>query len=347
MDKKIFTAKTYDDAVTKALIELGTTQDKLDIKVLEEGSSGLFGIFGAKPYKIEVQVIQEVDDFELLRRENKLHSEQLIHSLNATTPAEKEKASTTAKKVETTQKIEPEKKPRVVKEHRPDTQKASDSKVNPTDLESRMTTKPQKNVISMDMEDKAAGNNLMPLSNEDAAKVMKKAENFVAELLKTMNFDVQVTSSFDHSTNEIYMLVNSEDDMGIIIGKRGQTLDSIQYITSLVINKTTTQYIRVKLDAQGYREKRKEKLENLANSVALKVKRFRKPISLEPMNPYERRIIHSALQSHPYIITKSEGEDPNRFITIMPKNNRNRYPKNSKFRKPQDRNYRNSGEFRE
>ena len=111
--------------------------------------------------------------------------------------------------------------------------------------------------------------------------------------------------------------------MGVLIGKRGQTLDSLQYLTSLVINKDSETYLKVKLDTENYRERRKETLENLAKNIAVKVKRTRKPVTLEPMNPYERRIIHSALQNDKYVETHSEGEEPFRKVVVTPKNQNN------------------------
>ena len=108
----------------------------------------------------------------------------------------------------------------------------------------------------------------------------------------------------------------SGDDMGVLIGKRGQTLDSLQYLTSLVVNKGTSEYIRVKVDTEDYRKRRKETLENLAKNLAYKVKRTKKPVTLEPMNPYERRVIHSALQNDKYVSTHSEGEEPYRKVVI-------------------------------
>ena len=106
------------------------------------------------------------------------------------------------------------------------------------------------------------------------------------------------------------------DDMGILIGKRGQTLDSLQYLVSLVVNKESDGYLRVKLDTENYRSRRKETLETLARNIAYKVKRTRRSVSLEPMNPYERRIIHAALQNDKYVVTRSEGEDPFRHVVI-------------------------------
>jgi len=108
----------------------------------------------------------------------------------------------------------------------------------------------------------------------------------------------------------------SGEDMGILIGKRGQTLDSLQYLVSLVVNRDQKDYVRVKLDTENYRKRRKETLENLAKNIAYKVRRSRKPVSLEPMNPYERRIIHSALQNNKYVETYSEGNEPYRHVVV-------------------------------
>ena len=114
----------------------------------------------------------------------------------------------------------------------------------------------------------------------------------------------------------------SGDDMGVLIGKRGQTLDSLQYLTSLVVNKGTSEYIRVKVDTEDYRKRRKETLENLAKNISYKVKRTKRPVDLEPMNPYERRIIHSVLQNDKFVTTHSEGEEPFRKVVITLKNNK-------------------------
>ena len=108
----------------------------------------------------------------------------------------------------------------------------------------------------------------------------------------------------------------SGDEMGVLIGKRGQTLDSLQYLTSLVVNKGSNEYIRVKVDTENYRKRRKDTLENLAKNLAYKVKRTKRPVTLEPMNPYERRVIHSALQNDKYVSTHSEGEEPFRRVVI-------------------------------
>lgn len=141
------------------------------------------------------------------------------------------------------------------------------------------------------------------------------AKNFLNDVFAAMNLTVVINVKYDESEKTMDIDL-SGDDMGVLIGKRGQTLDSLQYLVSLVVNKNKEDYIRVKVDTENYRERRKETLENLAKNIAYKVKRTRRPVSLEPMNPYERRIIHSALQNDKYVTTYSEGEEPYRKVVI-------------------------------
>ena len=130
-----------------------------------------------------------------------------------------------------------------------------------------------------------------------------------------MDIETEVTIDFDEENNN--MNINLEgSEMGILIGKRGQTLDALQYLISLFVNKESESYIRVKLDTENYRARRKDTLENLAKNIAFKVKRSRRSVTLEPMNPYERRIIHSALQNDKYVATRSEGEEPYRKVVV-------------------------------
>lgn len=203
MDMITVTAKTVDEAVTKALIELETTSDKLEYEVVDKGSAGFLGI-GAKPAIIR------------------------------------------AKKKET---------------------------------------------------------------------IADKAIEFLSQIFGAMNLEVSITAAYNEEEQELSLNLEG-DDMGILIGKRGQTLDSLQYLTSLVVNKGKSDYIRVKLDTEDYRRRRKETLENLARGIAYKVKKTRKPVVLEPMNPYERRIIHSALQGNKFVETVSEGEEPYRHVVV-------------------------------
>ena len=203
MEYTKFSAKTVNDAITEACKALGVTSDKLDYKVVEEGSNGFLGI-GAKDAQIEAAVKNSVSDV---------------------------------------------------------------------------------------------------------------ASDLLKDVFAAMNIIVVVDVKYNAENNEMNIDL-SGDDMGVLIGKRGQTLDSLQYLVSLVVNKGNEDYIRVKVDTENYRERRKSTLENLAKNMAYKVKRTRRPLHLEPMNPYERRIIHSALQNDKFVTTHSEGEEPYRHVVI-------------------------------
>ncbi len=204
MDMITVSAKTVDEAITKALIQLETTSDKLEYEIVDKGSNGILGFIGSKPAVIRARKKETLEDM---------------------------------------------------------------------------------------------------------------AMTFLSDVFGAMNISVSMEAAFDEGERELSINM-SGDDMGILIGKRGQTLDSLQYLVSLVVNKESEDYIRVKLDTENYRERRKETLETLAKNIAYKVKRTRRPVSLEPMNPYERRIIHSALQNDKFVVTRSDGEEPFRHVVI-------------------------------
>ena len=216
MEAISFSAKTLDDAITKACIELGVTSEDIEYEITETGREGVFGI-GARPYVISVRLKEE---------------------------------------------------------------------------EKKMTASPESDLTATE-----------------------KAMDFLSSVFEGMSLNVDISIDMDEESNE--MSINlSGDDMGVLIGKRGQTLDALQYLTGQVINKHGSGYIRVKLDTENYRERRKETLEKLAKNIAHKVRRTKRPVALEPMNPYERRIIHSVLQPEKDIITRSEGEEPYRHVVI-------------------------------
>ena len=152
-------------------------------------------------------------------------------------------------------------------------------------------------------------------SEEEIAEIKAEAEMFLSGVFKAMELEVELKIEYTAEDGSLEVEFIGQD-MGILIGKRGQTLDSLQYLTSLVVNKGRQGYVRVKLDTEDYRNRRKETLENLAKSIAYKVRKTRKPVSLEPMNPYERRIIHSALQGNRYVETYSEGSEPYRHVVV-------------------------------
>ena len=177
----------------------------------------------------------------------------------------------------------------------------------------------------------------------DVEAVSKK---FLTDIFAAMGIGVEIAAVYDESQRTLEVDL-SGDEMGVLIGKRGQTLDSLQYLISLVVNKGTNEYIRVKVDTENYRQRRKETLENLAKNIAYKVKRTRRPVSLEPMNPYERRIIHSALQNDRYVTTHSEGDEPFRRVVVTPKResgyNENRgYRGNRSYSKGYNKNHHGS-----
>ena len=150
------------------------------------------------------------------------------------------------------------------------------------------------------------------------SSVMDKAKIFLNDVFAAMKMTVVINAEYKEDEKEL-MIDLSGDDMGVLIGKRGQTLDSLQYLVSLIVNKDSTDYIRVKVDTENYRKRRQDTLENLAKNIAFKVKRTKRTVSLEPMNPYERRIIHSALQNDKFVTTHSEGEEPFRHVVVTMK----------------------------
>ena len=174
------------------------------------------------------------------------------------------------------------------------------------------------------------------IGKKDAVIKARKKSNLVDDTLEFLDkmfaaMEMEVKSTIDYSQENRTMNIDfSGDEMGILIGKRGQTLDSLQYLISLVVNKESDSYIKVKVDTEDYRERRKATLENLAKNLSYKVKRTRRPVTLEPMNPYERRIIHSALQNDRYVETHSEGEEPYRKVVITLKKREREYRKDYK-----------------
>ena len=145
--------------------------------------------------------------------------------------------------------------------------------------------------------------------------VVDTVKNFLAKTFQAMKLDVEIETEFDEVENEIRIELKGTE-MGMLIGKRGQTLDSLQYLTSLVANKNKDTYTKIKIDTENYRQRRKETLENLARNLAHKVKRIHKSVILEPMNPYERRVIHSTLQNDKFVTTHSEGDEPYRHVVV-------------------------------
>lgn len=138
---------------------------------------------------------------------------------------------------------------------------------------------------------------------------------FLSSIFDAMKMEVEILVAVNEEEHIIEVELKG-DDMGILIGKRGQTLDALQYLTNLAVNKNSEDYVKVKIDTEDYRKRRRETLENLAKNIAYKVKRTKRPVSLEPMNPFERRVIHSTLQNDKFVTTHSEGEEPYRHVVV-------------------------------
>lgn len=276
-------AKTVEDAITEASIQLGITSDKLEYEVIEKGSAGFLGI-GMKQAVIEARrKVEEKQETEIVEE------------------VKKEIQQVAAEEVKAEEKIVEEVKAEIEHDEKP-----------------KQTTEK--------VEKKEEIKNDAPVKREvELAEVTDETKEavstFLKDTLKAMGMEVEIALDIDEDGS---LSINmSGPNMGILIGKRGQTLDSLQYLANRVANKHQSGYVRVKLDTENYRARREETLKHLAKNIAHKVKRNRRPVALEPMNPYERRIIHSALQNDKFCTTKSEGEEPYRHVVVMLKKRNN------------------------
>lgn len=277
-------AKTLDDAITEALVQLGVTSDRLEYDVIEKGSPGFLGI-GMKQAVIRAWRKEEPQEESVDEIAEELIKEAVPTDITLDTKEEKE----------------PKKAKKENKEPKKAAQKSGKKEIK---KEQKKEAKP---------EEKTEPRHETELAKVEDATI-KECETFLQNVLQAMHMEVELCSKVDEEG--ALSIEMKGDNMGILIGKRGQTLDSLQYLTNRVANKMQAGYVRVKLDTEDYRERRKETLENLARNIAHKVKRTRKPVTLEPMNPYERRIIHSALQGDKNVTTHSEGEEPYRRVVV-------------------------------
>lgn len=304
-----FSAKTKSEAITKACIELGVSSDQLEIQVISEGSNGFFGI-GSKPAVIKVRKIESVSEEEEIKE---IVETVKLDSFKEEAPVQEEKKTEAIKPVKKEIKepkavSEKPRQPKPVKERAAKEKQPREFREPKEKQVREKTTKPVKPVEIL-------------TDPEEIKEVENRAKVFLRDVFASMNLgEVEITSEYNTTDGSLEVDFEGED-MGILIGKRGQTLDSLQYLTSLVVNKGKSNYIRVKLDTEDYRKRRKETLENLARGIAYKVRKTRKPVILEPMNPYERRIIHSALQGNKFVETVSEGEEPYRHVVVKLKRN--------------------------
>lgn len=344
MNSVVVSAKTLDEAITNALLQLGASSDQVNIEVLEEGSKGFMGLF-SKSFKVRATL----KDGE----EPVVEASEPISNVKVTSAAEEEAAA----------------KPETVKEETAPVQQpieavtvTGEKVVIDDTIEKRLreanSAREAKGGNREERRDRREGrrddrrdrrrddrrdrreNHEDRLENReeeaqakpafeapvyeipaDAEEVQAKVKAFLTELLGAMGIQVAIETRF--SPEGIMEVSIDGEGMGVIIGKRGATLDSLQYLATLVVNKGRADHVRLKLDTEGYRARRQETLEKLAINLAKKVKRTGHRVVLEPMNPYERRIIHSVLQADRAVETHSDGEEPYRKVIISPKRRRN------------------------
>ena len=288
-------AKTVEEAIELGLQELGVSIGDVDVQVVEEGSKGLFGLFGSRPVKVRLTVKDSEED-------------PLADLLEDKKPAKAKK--------------EPEKKP----EKKPVEKKAEEKKPAPEKKKAEKKPEPaaEKKETAAKSEKPAAKPEIRPMEKPEVTMIPAEeldaespagiAHTFLMEMTKLMGVDVTIDMGTDADGN-VYGYING-DTLGILIGRRGETLDAVQYLTSLKVNRGREGYIRVTLDTENYRAKREDTLIRLANRMANRALRTGRKVSLEPMNPYERRIIHFALQQNEGVTTHSEGDEPNRHVVI-------------------------------
>ena len=296
-----FTGKTEAEAIDQGLQELGLSIADVDVQVVEEGSKGLFGLFGSRPVKVRLTLKDSEED----------PLADLLEDKKPAKKAEKKPEPRAEKKAEkpAEKKPAPEKKPEKKAEKKPEPKAAKETEAPAkaekpaVKAEIRPMEKPEVTMIPAEeiTEDSPAG----------------IAHAFLMELTKLMGVDVTIDMGTDAEGN-VYGYING-DTLGILIGRRGETLDAVQYLTSLKVNRGREGYTRVTLDTENYRAKREDTLIRLANRMANRALRTGRKVSLEPMNPYERRIIHFALQQTEGVDTHSEGEEPNRHVVITQK----------------------------
>ena len=295
-----FTARTESEAIEQGLQELGVSIADVDVQVVEEGSKGLFGLFGSRPVKVRLTLKDAEEDplADLLEDKPAKKTEK-----KAEKKVEK-KAEKAEEKAEKKTEKKPEKKAeKAEKKSEPKAEEKTEEAPKAPKQEIRPMEKPEVTMIPAE-----------ELTDDSPAGI---AHAFLMELTKLMGVDVTIDMGTDAEGN-VFGYING-DTLGILIGRRGETLDAVQYLTSLKVNRGREGYTRVTLDTENYRAKREDTLIRLANRMANRALRTGRKVSLEPMNPYERRIIHYALQQTDGVDTHSEGEEPNRHVVITQK----------------------------
>lgn len=279
------TGKTYDEALTKALLELGTTSERLEVSVLEQGSAGLLGFIGSKPWKLRA-----VLKTEPIRQESQTDE-----------PASEESVAEEAIKAE---------------EVIPVAESGAEAPEEVREVEETVVTVEEETAVTAPeapKETKKLGSETGITAALEAGKSSGTA--FLRELFATLKLEAEIESDSRAAEKALFFRVRGEN-LGALIGKRGQTLDALQYLLGHVVNRQQDAFLRVKLDIGSYREKQENKLRGFARNAARRVKQSGKSLALDPMTPNERRIIHAALQRDRYVTTHSEGEGEKRHVVI-------------------------------
>lgn len=306
MKSTIKSAKTVDEAIELGLKDLGLSRNEIEYEVLEDAKSGFLGIFGSKDAIVKISQKEEFKiDINDIYGKKALHEEQL----NKEKELAKKKAEEKAQSIE---KFEAENKAEVKK-------LLEEEKQAEVELEKKAQVEAQ----ALEAEKQEVEDDLNQDEKSDAFD-KNQALNLIKEklesILKLMHIEAKVEADIDEKSFNYNLVDISEEDTGIIIGRKGETLDSLQYILSLIANKNSSEFMRVSLNVANYKNRRKEAIENNARKLAFKVIKTKRSIALEPMNSYERRIVHYALQKYKEVETVSQGSFPNRKVIIKYKN---------------------------
>lgn len=349
MDYREYTARSVDDAITQACMDFGVTSDRLDYQVVQEATSGFLGI-GAKHAIIKacvrVEAAETPEEIEIpkMKPQKAADARPKEDQRRKEVKKEKKEEIKAAAGPEANEELQPEESGNVVITSDEIEKRAAAAAARaksegrpeiPVHVEKREGGKRDRghghdrSRRRDDLKEAEAVRRhepsrpkpervIKPIPEEQAEELKNTAVAFLKSVFDAMKIDAEIEAEYTQEDGTVNCVFSGEE-MGIIIGKRGQTLDSLQYLTSLVVNKKTEEYIRVKLDTEDYRARRADTLNNLARNIAYKVKKTHRSVALEPMNPYERRIIHSSLQGNRFVETYSEGEEPYRHVVVTPK----------------------------
>lgn len=298
-------AKTMEEAVTQGLEKLGVSFADVKIDILDEGSKGFLGILGGKPVVVRLTVREDAEGGE-----DVLSSVGLEEAVKEPEQKPARKRAPKAKAEKPAAEAKPEKPAAQEKAAQPAKAPKAEKPAKPA--KSEKAPAERKQAAPKAEKPAPAPEAVQPPADAEAPE--GRAFTFLTDVTRLMGVEVTINARRDEEGNVRVDMFG--DTLGILIGRRGETLDALQYLTSLYVNKGSEDYIRVTLDTENYRAKREEALRRLANRMANRAVKTGRKVVMEPMNPYERRILHSALQQNDAVTTHSEGEEPNRHVVI-------------------------------